>query len=159
MQRQLPEGIYLDGELWCGYGSIEELQSIFRRPTLAEEDWKKIQFVIFDSPDLTIRDKPYLQRLQHIQKLLPRLQDPQQHGSQHHVKLIYGEQCQGLDHLHSYLSDVLQRGGEGVVLRDGSAAYLPGYQMWKKKVGTKFFGSLCCTVVALPKLLLSLCCC
>jgi DNA ligase-1 len=128
---QLPSDIYLDGELWCGYNAFDQLQAILynnRKP--AEAAWNQIQYIVFDSPDLTLRDKPYAERL--------RLLGSRIKAGQQHTKLIVADSCKNHEHLQRFFKDVVERGGEGVVLRHATDPYIPGiYRMWKKEVSTQ----------------------
>ena len=47
----LPKGVPLDGELWCGHGTFSECMSIIKKTkNLAPEEWKKVSFLVFDAP-------------------------------------------------------------------------------------------------------------
>ncbi len=42
----------LDGELWAGRGNFQQVMSIIKKDTPVNEEWKKIQFGIFGSPNI-----------------------------------------------------------------------------------------------------------
>lgn len=130
-QEQLPSNLYVDGELWYGYGNVQKLNQLLANPVLNDSDWNDIQFIAFDSPDHTIRDKSYMQRLQLITQALP--QYSHNNASVKNVSVVQPRQCHGIDDMDEFLIEIVERGGEGVVLRDRSAPYLPGFPiMWKK---------------------------
>jgi DNA ligase-1 len=135
--------MYLDGELWIDYDSVEELQKILSAKTITDEKWRKIQFVVFDSPDHSVREKPYLERLQHIRAAVDELKQPHaeipnpqtpQSPQKLFVRVVEAEECKGMLHFQNVLLDILERGGEGVVVHHPTASYVPGYPMWHKKV-------------------------
>lgn len=136
-QTQLPRSIYLDGELWCGYGTFHKLQTILQQPEISEDEWRDITYVVFDSPDNSIKYKPYMER---YQAMVATCRTACFNNMESIVKIVAAQDCLGLNHMRDVLRDVISRGGEGIVLRDATAAYIPGYQMWKKKVCWK--GSL-----------------
>lgn len=47
---QLPEGILLDGELYIDRGRFQETRTIVSRLTPDIEDWKRVRYMVFDSP-------------------------------------------------------------------------------------------------------------
>lgn len=147
-QQQLPSDVVLDGELWYGYNTVEELRETLCRWVIDESDWKRMKFVVFDSPDHAIRSKPYLQRHQQIKTILEEQQQQQFHQKQEQLEgtevqlnaadsaiiLVEPAQCEGVDHMNTYFQSVIERGGQGIVLRSDTEPYFPGYPMWKKNV-------------------------
>jgi len=47
-------------------------------------------------------------------------------GTFKYIKLAKKEVCGGLPHLEKFLQDLLDQGGEGIILRDPHAPYRPG---------------------------------
>ena len=112
---QMPN-ISLDGELWTQYGLVQEPIQLSR--TLDTNKWRKAIFWIFDAPD--IAHQPYEERLQYLKNLqksetLPKF-----------VKIIDTVKCEGKEHLHRYLVEVVAKGGEGVMLREPGSLYRGG---------------------------------
>lgn len=100
---------------------------------LSEEEWQQLRFVVSDTPHLTARDKPYLSRLETITHAL--LQQQQQQQQRQRVTVVSVEECTGVDHMHAKFGEVIRRGGQGILLKDPAAPYLPGFPlMWKKDV-------------------------
>lgn len=122
---QLPIGMELDGELWMGYDRYSDVvKAVARSGDLAppsgihveewEGMWRAIKFMAFDAPQYGAM--PFKQRLSLIEEL-----------QQNEVfSVVRHWPCEGKDHLKRELSNVVHRGGEGLVLRDGEAAYKRG---------------------------------
>jgi DNA ligase-1 len=91
------------------------------------EDWKGVTFNVFDAP--TRNDLKYEERIEEIKKHLP---------SDHiTTRLIPTVICQGKDHLFHIFYEVLQKGGEGVILRKPKCFYNERNTFLKVKVRKK----------------------
>lgn len=55
-------------------------------------------------------------------------------GHQQNVFVIDYKVCNGIEDMTDYYVDVCERGGDGIVLRDPDAPYMPGFSdlMWRK---------------------------
>lgn len=99
----------LDGELWIGNGSFDRLVSILQKK---DGDWSEIEYHIFDLAESgTIEER--IQRLDSIS--LP-----------DHVKRVAHRVCSGMDDLDKYEREVVNAGGEGLVIRKPGSKYRPG---------------------------------
>ena len=105
----LPQ-IKIDGELWAGSGKFEQLMSIL---SSGLTDWSRILFVVFD---IVASKQSYHLRLEALSKIVW----PKQ------VMVLESHLCQGIQHLESYLSSILSKGGEGIILRDPISPYIAG---------------------------------
>ena len=56
----LPNGLALDGELWGGVGQWEATASIIKQNTPDDRDWRRIKYMVFDSPLYEIIFQPGL---------------------------------------------------------------------------------------------------
>ncbi|MBK1717127.1 DNA ligase [Thiocystis violacea] len=102
----------LDGELWMGRGTFEQLSGTVRRQEPDPQAWRSVRYMVFDLPGLSA---PFGQRLQALQRLLA--------GSANQ-RIAAVEQFRVADHadLMERLAAVVRAGGEGLMLhRDGSA--------------------------------------
>ena len=100
----------LDGELWMGYGSTEhDVWSIAGSRSADSRAWHELVLMVFDAPV----SGPVESRM----KALESLSFPA------HVQLATHHRCRGRSHLAALYTDVVARGGEGVMLRRPRADY------------------------------------
>jgi hypothetical protein len=71
--------------------------------TCGPEDWKDVKLMIFDSPSST---ELFEQR---IAKATEKVKQLEQIQGKSNVEVINSQKCTGFDHLHSILSDVLDK--------------------------------------------------
>lgn len=105
----------LDGELWGGRRRFQRTVSIVRRQDGGEQ-WREIQFVVFDAPRVK---GPFEERLARCEELLGR-------EEARHVIVHPHVECRGFEHLQEELSRVEALGGEGLMLRRPGSAYVSG---------------------------------
>lgn len=104
-------GVPLDGELWMGRGTFDELITALNSN---DQDWKLIEYHAFDLP---ASNQNYRNRLKQLEQL--------KHVPSH-LKIVENIECNGVQHLNSYLDTILEAGGEGIMVRDPTALYSPG---------------------------------
>ena len=107
----LPQGIPLDGELYCGRGQFQETISIVRSFVPDEERWKTIRYCVFDAPHETYE---FEQRLTLIHRHKNNIVEPVKHVV-----------CTGQNHLNEELTRVIALKGEGLMLRQPKSKYEP----------------------------------
>jgi DNA ligase-1 len=106
----------LDGELWLGRGRFDELSGMVRRTSPQDADWRQVQYMIFDLPQVT---EPFSERAQHILNVVAQAKQPWlQAVPQQHVADTAA--LQGL------LKRTVAQGGEGLVLHRAIALWSPG---------------------------------
>jgi ATP-dependent DNA ligase len=49
-----------------------------------------------------------------------------QHEKMGVIEVATKEECKGMDHMQQFLQDIIDEGGEGIILRDPFSPYLPG---------------------------------
>lgn len=144
---KLPLNVPLDGELWMGRGSFQSLISTVKHFT-ASDDWRRVQFVAFDSPSwgtvlsdgvisntnfkkrlsgtcrelgvLTLESRPFEQSFKRLLDL----------GSNDAWRPIQQEQLPATTdraraRLRDLLDEVAAAGGEGLMLRHPSSLWTP----------------------------------
>jgi len=105
----------LDGELWWQRGAYEKTVSIVNRQQ-PHEGWRKIRFMLFDAPaELT----SFSGRLEKIKQLV------QQTGSDY-LQMIPQTRFATAVALQQRLQEVVQQGGEGLMLHHQDAFYRQG---------------------------------
>lgn len=103
----------LDGELWMGRGLFEKLKALLNSKDKRSKEWGSVAYYIFDLPDSPV---PYEDRLKELQQLkVPS-----------HVHIAESIQCTSMQHLDSYLQSVVDRGGEGLMVREPRSLYVVG---------------------------------
>ena len=106
----------LDGELWMGRGTFEQLSGAVRRRTPEDPQWRSIRFMVFDLPSSPMT---FDERLGRLRDMFEAIESP-------HIALV--EQFRVADHraLMETLSEVIAGGGEGLMLHRGSSLYTSG---------------------------------
>lgn len=116
---RLPKDVHLDGELYGGRGTFDEVSGIVRRKD-ADAEWKKVRFHIFDLP----KDKgSYEQRYAKVKKLVAKERKRKGHSVLRHVPQT---KVKDGDEARRKAKAIIAKGGEGIVLHEPGAAYVPG---------------------------------
>lgn len=107
--RNLPRDVRLDGELFSGYGSFDDLRSEIQRKG---SDWHGVRFMVFDLADVgTFEER---------QEELRGLDLPM------HAHVVKHTRLQNNDELDGIEREIVRAGGEGVVIRRPGSEYRPG---------------------------------
>jgi len=97
----------LDGELFAGRREFNYIQAMIR------DGWHGLTFQVFDAP---AESGSFAERLAHLETItLPS-----------HAAKISQVICEGVEHMKAEAKRIVLAGGEGVVVRDPSAPYIPG---------------------------------
>lgn len=109
-------GEALDGELWLGRGSFEQLSGIVRREVPDDEAWRQVRYMIFELPGAP---GGFAERADRIVQLVDRIGVPW---------LLAVEQFRVADRaaLKKRFSEILAAGGEGLMLHLADAPYQTG---------------------------------
>ena len=105
----------LDGELWTKRGDFENIQSIVM-DKLPQASWSKIQYMLFEVPHAK---GDFGARLSQAKEFL------RKHEVKH-VQIIEQKVCENEEQLKRYFETILAKGGEGVMIKDGSKEYFEG---------------------------------
>ena len=91
----------------------------------ADKEWKKIQYVIFDTPQVA----------EGFEKRLAVAKNWFKHHPNPHVEITQQEICRNQDHLKRKLKEIQSKGGEGLILRKPGSPYITGrsYDLLKVK--------------------------
>ncbi len=119
----LPQGQYLDGELWMGRKLFDQTSSIVRTQN-RDKGWQHVMFMVIDAPAISL---PFEKRLSEIKKIIK---------SSPRCRLIDHVKCEGFDHLYQALKNVEAAGGEGLMLRRPGSLYRSGRSNSLLKVKT-----------------------
>jgi DNA ligase 1 len=98
----------LDGELWAGRGKRDLVASAVKGSR--ERDWQNIQYATFDVPEFK---GPFEKRLKHLQLIF---------RATHGIVLPFWV-CTGRAQLLKRLDEIVDAGGEGIMLRKPGSKY------------------------------------
>ena len=115
----------LDGELWIDRKTFQQTVSIVRRQD-GNELWKRVLYVVFDSPH---EPGNFEQRLKSIQKSGLEKASAQ-------LRILEQSICDGTDCLRKELTRIEALGGEGLMLRQPDSKYEFGRSSTLLKVKT-----------------------
>lgn len=117
---QLPDEP-LDGELWLGYGRFSEVSGLIRRKDSdTSELWQDVSYMVFDLPELP---GTFDERYQALISLIGNPSEVASYENLHPVEQLRVFSQQELDIL---LQQVLERGGEGLMLHRWDSFYFAG---------------------------------
>lgn len=100
----------LDGELWSKRGDFSNIASIVNKKE-PHEGWKNLTYNIFEVPNAKGN---LLERLESIK------------NKTQYLRVIEQIKVQNRDDLETFLINIEEKGGEGVVVRDGELPYYTG---------------------------------
>lgn len=106
--------IPLDGELWSGRGRFAQLSGLVRRQAASDADWHDIKYMIFDLPGST---DTFDLRLTQLEQIIDAI-------NANHIQLIRQYRISSHEALMQKLDDIVQQGGEGLMLHRGSSRYI-----------------------------------
>ena len=113
----------LDGELWAGRGLFQSMVSIMRK---ANSDWSAVRFAVFDAPEA---HGGLSQRLDAARSATK--------GSQR-AYVCDQSMVSGNDDAWRVFGDIVNAGGEGIMLRDPASVY-----EWKRSGSMLKLKALC----------------
>ena len=105
----------LDGELWIARGAFEEVQSVVLDENPSDR-WKQVTYNIFEVPDA---EGNFTIRLAKVKQWF------YEHPNSY-VKIIPQKVCLGTKALRAFLKGVVEKGGEGVMVKDPKSVYFSG---------------------------------
>lgn len=136
--------VILDGELWVkrGIGALQTVSSIVRKKVPNDEEWKQIKYIAFDSPPLSeilrLDGLPWRVRGDKWEGVkLDRLLGAPIGVNYWGVYQFLQQHCSGVvtpvdcfqlketGEIEKKLGEVLELGGEGLMLRDPSVTWTP----------------------------------
>ena len=106
----------LDGELWIGHHKFDEMSAIARRLQPRDKDWKKVSYLVFDTP---IKNLAFHQRKKQLDLLIGD-QSPSWLRQVEHLNFEYKSDLEAFYHA------VINNQGEGVMLNVSNATYETG---------------------------------
>jgi ATP-dependent DNA ligase len=115
---RLPATMVLDGELYSDELSFQEIVGLVKSETVTEEEEKKAKKIRLHVYDL-VCDLPYHQRWMNLQMLFRRLGA----GRETALVLVETEHCENEEEMKAKHAEYMERGYEGVMLRNREGMY------------------------------------
>ncbi|GGA23040.1 DNA ligase [Dyella nitratireducens] len=106
----------MDGELWAGRDRFEQASSTIRQQSADDEAWRHMRYMVFDLP---AHPGTFDQRIPVLQKLVAQIDCPW-------VQAVSQFKVANAAELQRKLDDIVQGGGEGLVLHRGASLYRAG---------------------------------
>lgn len=106
----------MDGELWAGRGRFEQASSTIRQQPADDDAWRRMRYMVFDLPG---HAGTFDQRMPALQKLVAQIGQPW-------VQAVTQFKVANAAELQRKLDEVVQGGGEGLVLHRGASLYRAG---------------------------------
>lgn len=106
----------LDGELWLGRGTFDQLSAIVRRQSPDDTEWRRVRYMIFELPNAA---GSYTDRVAQIKAVIAAANLPW-------LQAVPQFRLPNAAALQKKLRDVVRGGGEGLMLHREDAAYETG---------------------------------
>ncbi len=106
----------LDGELWIGHGRFDEASALVRTDDPDDPRWQAMHFMVFDLPG---EGAVFASRVSHLQALIGAAGNPQ-------LRMIAQRRVTSAAALDAWLQQVVDAGGEGLMLHRRDAHYVAG---------------------------------
>lgn len=114
----------MDGELWMGRAQFERLSGAVRRLQANDEEWRQIQYCLFEYP---LAADDFRQRLLDLQNTVEKLQIPW-------LRTIPQEKVRSIEHIETKLKQLMLQKAEGLVLHLASAEFEAGRSKYVYKL-------------------------
>ena len=106
----------LDGELWLGRGTFDQLSAIVRRQSPDDAEWRRVRYMIFELPDAS---GSFTDRVEQIKAVTAAANLPW-------LQAVPQFRLPDAAALQKKLRDIVRSGGEGLMLHRDDAAYETG---------------------------------
>lgn len=106
----------LDGELWLGRGTFDQLSAIVRRQSPDDAEWRRVRYMIFELPHAS---GSFTERVEQIKAIAAAANLPW-------LQAVPQFRLTDAAALQKRLRDIVRSGGEGLMLHRDDAAYETG---------------------------------
>lgn len=106
----------LDGELWMGRGTFQDIASAVSRDLPDSSQWRAVRYMVFDLP---ASRKTFDERLAQLREIARNNASP-------YLKVIRQTRATSREQLMEQLDRVVEAGGEGLMLHRGPSRYRAG---------------------------------
>ncbi len=112
-----PRDLWFDGELWIPSRPAAEIAGLVRRSPPRDSDWEQVYFCVFDIVNPDIRSKPFVERYEKLKQWMLV-------NTNSHLTLVEQHEAKDFNHAHKMYRNIIETGGEGVVLRHPESPYV-----------------------------------
>jgi len=109
-------GQALDGELWLGRGSFDQLSAMVRRQSPDDTEWRRVRYMIFELPNAS---GSFNERVEQIRAIAAAAKLPW-------LQAVPQFRVANAAALQRLLRDIVRHGGEGLMLHKDDATYRTG---------------------------------
>lgn len=110
----------LDGELWIARGTFDTLSGVVRKAQPVDAEWQQVKYMVFELPAYeNLATRPFEQRSDQLKTVVQNVGWPQ-------LQAIEQFKVANRATLQAKLDDIVQSGGEGLVLHLASAPVMSG---------------------------------
>ncbi|AZG73751.1 DNA ligase [Shewanella livingstonensis] len=120
--------VAIDGEIWLGHNRFEQVSALVRRQQVPDEEWQHVTFMIFDLPQ---HPGTFVERYLAMKILV-------QQTNSTHLQVIKQQTVASTEALFNQLDDVVNAGGEGLMLHFKQAQYTVGRSEYIVKLKPKY---------------------
>lgn len=106
----------LDGELWLGRGTFDQLSAIVRGQAPDDAEWRRLRYMIFELPNAT---GSFTERIEQIRAVTSAANLPW-------LEAVPQFRVPDAEALQKKLRDIIRQNGEGLMLHCDDAAYQTG---------------------------------
>ena len=115
--QNFPKDYALDGELFTTRGGFQKTMSIVKKYEPIHSEWKYVSFKVFDIPNIS---EPYEQRYIKLKTIVDNIC-----ATMCHIDYVRQIKVTSKEEMNKMYKQVLEKGGEGLMLRSASMMYTP----------------------------------
>lgn len=121
-----PKDTLLDGELFIERGGFNKVASTVRKKKPVDSEWRKIKFMVFDLP---MNPNSYVNRYVQLKEILGTKSPTQEiktvfQTDYKYIYLVKQYQLESETQLEQFYTKIIQKNGEGVVIKDQHSKYI-----------------------------------
>ena len=133
----------LDGELWVGRENFQ-MMGVVRKKMPILEEWKHVQYIVYDLPDMK---KPFSERIKALRKLVKENKErwdsivstlPTEFQIECPLKMAQQTFIESEKHMENLYKTILEKGGEGLMIKDPDSFYEDKRSNYMLKVKPSF---------------------
>jgi DNA polymerase/3'-5' exonuclease PolX len=133
----------LDGELWVGRENFQ-MMGVVRKKVPVPEEWKHVKYVVYDLPDLK---KPFSERLKALRNIVKENKErwdkfkmslPEEFQIECPLRMAQQTVIESEDHMNTIYKGIIEKGGEGIMIKDPDSFYEDKRSNYMLKVKPSF---------------------